>query len=190
VLAAGRAYLEADADHRAGRTPGSPLAAHPDFPTGIGMSLVGASVLWDVTDLIPAMALRVATDHLEDGDLELAGSFAAMVGQFAREGTDDAEAWAAQSLLVVVLGRGGRPADAEALARDLAAHGIPVDLWKDSDPHLPDDSMAWHGGAFVEGLPPRRDGRALSVEEAGAYVEALLADTVREFEAEREGEGE
>ena len=60
-----------------------------------------------------------------------------------------AVAWAAQSLLVSILQRSGSPARAEEIARDLAAHAIPIDLWRDDDPSLPDDSMAWHGGAFV-----------------------------------------
>lgn len=190
VLAASRSYIEADDDRRAGRTPSSPIAAHPDFPTGLGMSLIGASVLWEATDLVPQLALRVGKDHFEDGDLELAASFAGMVGDMARPGVDDAEAWAAQSLLVAIFSRGGRPEDADALARDLAAHSVPVDLFHDDDPHLPDESMTWHGGAFVEGMPPRRDGRALSVEDAGAYVEDLLRRTLREREVEGEsGQG-
>ena len=184
VLEASRAYLTADDDRRAGRTPASAIAAHPDFPTGMGMSLIGAGVLWEVVDLVPQIALRVAKDHHEDGEEELAASFAAMVGEFAESPRDDALAWAAQSLLVDASRRAGRPDRADALARDLAAHAVPLDLWKDDDPTLPDDSMAWHGGAFVEGMPPRRDGRALTFEEAGAYVDALLADTLREREAE------
>jgi hypothetical protein len=65
---------------------------------------------------------------------------------------------------------------------------VPVDLFRDDDPHLPDESMTWHGGAFVEGMPPRRDGQALSVEDAGAYVEELLRRTLREREVEGESD--
>ncbi|MCL6422036.1 hypothetical protein Bequi_01305 [Brachybacterium sp. JHP9] len=186
VLAAARAYIAADDDRRAGRAPSSPVAAHPDFPTGVGMSLIGASVLWEAPELIPQLALRVAKDHFEDGDLSLAASFAALVAEHAQPGRDDAEAWSAQSLLVAILSRAGSAADADALARDLAAHGVPVDLWRDADPRLPDESMAWHGGAFVEGMPPRADGRALSFEQAGEYVDSLLTETLREHEAEED----
>ncbi|GAB4096651.1 hypothetical protein GCM10028787_21260 [Brachybacterium horti] len=190
VLAASRAHLAADDDRRAGRVPDTAIAAHPDFPTGMGMSLIGAGVLWEVTDLVPQIALRVAKDHHEDGDEELAASFAAMVAEFARPPEDDAIAWAAQSLLVDVFTRAGSPDRADALARDLAAHAVPLDLWRDDDPALPDDSLAWHGGAFVEGMPPRRDGRALTFEEAADYVDSLLTDSLREREAEGDGAGD
>lgn len=184
VIAASRAFLAADDDRRAGRVPASPLGAHPDFPTGVGMSLVGAGVLWGETALVPAVALRVAKDHHEAGDDELAASFVAVVQQTALPGRDDAEAWAAQSLLVSILQRSGSPADADALARDLAAHAVPLDLWRDADPHLPEDSLDWHGGALVAGMPPRRDDRALSVEGAEEHLQQLMTEMLREREAE------
>ena len=180
-------FLAADDERRAGRMPTSELALDPDFPTGVGMALVGAAVLWEAQDLIPKVALRVAKDHHEDGADELAASYIALVQEAVEPGErsdDDALAWAAQSLLVSVLQRSGDPARADEIARDLAAHAIPMDLWRDDDPTLPDDSMAWHGGAFVGGIPPRRDERRLSFEDVHDYMNTLLADTRREQEAE------
>lgn len=186
VREAVRAYLAADDDRRAGRPPSSPIAAHPDFPTGVGMALVGAAALWEATDVMPAIALRVAKDLHEDGDDALAASFIGVVQQTAVPGRDDAEAWAAQSLLVSVLQRSGRPLEADALARDLAAHAVPLDLWRDDDPRLPETSMDWHGGALVAGMPPRRDDRALSVETAEEHLQALLTQMLRDAEADED----
>ena len=183
-------FLAADDERRAGRMPTSELALDPDFPTGVGMALVGAAVLWEAQDLIPKVALRVAKDHHEDGADELAASYIALVQEAVEPGErsdDDALAWAAQSLLVSVLQRSGDPARADEIARDLAAHAIPMDLWRDDDPTLPDDSMAWHGGAFVGGIPPRRDERRLSFEDVPDYMNTLLADMRREQEAEEDG---
>ncbi|WP_122939930.1 hypothetical protein [Brachybacterium sp. EE-P12] len=183
-------FLAADDERRAGRMPTSELALDPDFPTGVGMALVGAAVLWEAQDLIPKVALRVAKDHHEDGADELAASYIALVQEAVEPGErsdDDALAWAAQSLLVSVLQRSGDPARADEIARDLAAHAIPMDLWRDDDPTLPDDSMAWHGGAFVGGIPPRRDERRLSFEDVHDYMNTLLADMRREQEAEEDG---
>ena len=183
-------FLAADDERRAGRMPTSELALDPDFPTGVGMALVGAAVLWEAQDLIPKVALRVAKDHHEDGADELAASYIALVQESVEPGErsdDDALAWAAQSLLVSVLQRSGDPARADEIARDLAAHAIPMDLWRDDDPTLPDDSMAWHGGAFVGGIPPRRDERRLSFEDVHDYMNTLLADMRREQEAEEDG---
>ena len=184
-------YLTADDARRAGRTPDSPLALDPDFPTGVGMALVGAAVLWDAGDLVPRVALRVAKDHHEDGADELAASYIALVQEAIEPGSDsadDAIAWAAQSLLVAVLQRSGDPARADEIARDLAAHSIPLEMWRDDDPTLPDDSMAWHGGAFVGGIPPRRDERSLSFEDVHDFMNTLLADMRREQEAEGDGD--
>ncbi|MGO1286708.1 MAG: hypothetical protein ACTHUU_16475 [Brachybacterium sp.] len=192
VAEAVQAFLAADDDRRAGRPPSSAIALDPDFPTGVGMALVGAAVLWDARDLVPRVALRVAKDHFEDGADELAASYIALVQESVDPGEDsrdDAVAWAAQSLLVSVLQRSGSPAQAEEIARDLAAHAIPIDLWRDDDPSLPDDSMAWHGGAFVGGIPPRRDERSLSYEDVHDYMNSLLADTHREQQAEGDGAG-
>ena len=75
------------------------------------------------------------------------------------------------------------------IARDLAAHAIPIDLWRDDDPSLPDDSLAWHGGAFVGGIPPRRDERSLSYEDVHDYMNTLLAETRRAQDAEGDGTG-
>jgi len=186
-------YLAADDDRRAGRTPSSALALDPDFPTGVGMALVGAAVLWDARELVPRVALRVAKDHYEDGADELAASYLALVQESIDPGEDsdhDALAWAAQSLLVSVLQRSGSPAQADEIARDLAAHAIPIDLWRDDDPSLPDDSMSWHGGAFVGGIPPRRDERSLSYEDVHDYLQSLLAETRRERDAEGGAAGE
>ena len=183
-------FLAADDERRAGRMPTSELALDPDFPTGVGMALVGAAVLWEAQDLIPKVALRVAKDHHEDGADELAASYIALVQESVEPGErsdDDALAWAAQSLLVSVLQCSGDPARADEIARDLAAHAIPMDLWRDDDPTLPDDSMAWHGGAFVGGIPPRRDERRLSFEDVHDYMNTLLADMRREQEAEEDG---
>ena len=186
-------FLAADDDHRAGRPPRSELALDPDFPTGVGMALVGAAVLWDARDLVPRVALRVAKDHHEDGADQLAASYAALVQESVDPGEDhhdDALAWSAQSLLVSILQRSGDPARADEIARDLAAHAIPIDLWRDDDPSLPDDSMAWHGGAFVGGIPPRRDERSLSFEDVHDYLDTLLADMRRDQEAEEAEEAE
>ena len=180
-------YLAADEDHRAGRPPATALALDPDFPTGVGMALVGAAVLWEARDLVPRLALRVAKDHHEDGADDLAASYLALVMESIDPGEDsrdDALAWAAQSLLLSVMQRSGDPARAAEIARDLAAHAIPLDLWRDDDPSLPDDSMSWHGGAFVGGIPPRRDERSLSVEDVHDYLSTLLAETRREQDAE------
>lgn len=180
-------YLAADEDHRAGRAPATALALDPDFPTGVGMALVGAAVLWEARDLVPRLALRVAKDHHEDGADDLAASYLALVLESIDPGEDsrdDALAWAAQSLLLSVMQRSGDPARAAEIARDLAAHAIPLDLWRDDDPSLPDDSMSWHGGAFVGGIPPRRDERSLSVEDVHDYLSTLLAETRREQDAE------
>ncbi|APX34488.1 hypothetical protein BH708_19210 [Brachybacterium sp. P6-10-X1] len=180
-------FLEADDARRAGRAPESAMGLDPDFPTGVGMALVGAAVLWEARDLVPQVALRVAKDHYEDGADELAASYIALVQESVDPGAesrDDAIAWAAQSLLVSVLQRSGDPAQAAEIARDLAAHAIPIDLWRDDDPSLPDDSMSWHGGAFVGGIPPRRDERSLSYEDVHDYMNTLLADMRREQEAE------
>ena len=183
-------FLAADDERRAGRMPTSELALDPDFPTGVGMALVGAAVLWEAQDLIPKVALRVAKDHHEDGADELAASYIALVQESVEpweRSDDDALAWAAQSLLVSVLQRSGDPARADEIARDLAAHAIPMDMWRDDDPTMPDDSMAWHGGAFVGGIPPRRDERRLSFEDVHDYMNTLLADMRREHEAEQDG---
>ena len=180
-------YLAADEDHRDGRPPATALALDPDFPTGVGMALVGAAVLWEARDLVPRLALRVAKDHHEDGADDLAASYLALVLESIDPGEDsrdDALAWAAQSLLLSVMQRSGDPARAAEIARDLAAHAIPLDLWRDDDPSLPDDSMSWHGGAFVGGIPPRRDERSLSVEDVHDYLSTLLAETRREQDAE------
>lgn len=180
-------FLAADDELRAGRAPSTALGLDPDFPTGVGMALVGAAVLWDARDLVPRVALRVAKDHHEDGADELAASYLALVQESIDPGEDsddDALAWAAQSLLVSVLQRSGSAAQADAIARDLAAHAIPIDLWRDDDPTLPDDSMSWHGGAFVGGIPPRRDERSLSFEDVHDYMNSLLGDMRREQEAE------
>ena len=180
-------YLVADEDHRAGRAPATALALDPDFPTGVGIALVGAAVLWEARDLVPRLALRVAKDHHEDGADDLAASYLALVLESIDPGEDsrdDALAWAAQSLLLSVMQRSGDPARAAEIARDLAAHAIPLDLWRDDDPSLPDDSMSWHGGAFVGGIPPRRDERSLSVEDVHDYLSTLLAETRREQDAE------
>ncbi|EWS80722.1 hypothetical protein [Brachybacterium phenoliresistens] len=187
VEEAAQAYLEADDDRRAGRTPASPIALDPDFPTGVGMALVGAAVLWDARHLVPRIALRVAKDHYESGDDELAASYIALVQESVDPGQDDASAWAAQSLLVAVLQRSGSAAAADEIARDLAAHDVPIDLWRDDDPSLPDDSLAWHGGAFVGGIPPRRDERSLSTEDVQDYLATLLAETRRGQQAEEDG---
>lgn len=184
-------YLAADDELRAGRAPTTAMGRDPDFPTGVGMALVGAAVLWEARDLVPRVALRVAKDHYEDGADELAGSYIALAQESVDPGEDsrdDAVAWAAQSLLVAVLQRSGPPAQADEIARDLAAHAIPIDLWRDDDPSLPDDSMAWHGGAFVGGIPPRRDERSLSYEDVHDYLDMLLAETRRQHEAEAEGD--
>ncbi|WP_193104254.1 hypothetical protein [Brachybacterium sp. FME24] len=189
IAEASRAYLDADDARRAGRAPTTAVALDPDFPTGVGMALVGAAVLWDSRDLVPRIALRVAKDHYEDGADELSASYIAPVQESVDPGVssqDDASAWAAQSLLVSVLQRSGSPAQADEIARDLAAHAVPIDLWRDDDPTLPDDSMSWHGGAFVGGIPPRRDERSLSYEDVHDYMNSLLADMRREREAEGE----
>lgn len=185
-------FLAADDARRAGRAPTTALALDPDFPIGVGMALVGAAVLWEVRDLVPRVALRVAKDHYEDGADELAASYVALVQESVEPGErsdDDALAWAAQSLLVSVLQRSGDPARADEIARDLAAQAIPIDLWRDDDPTLPDDSLAWHGGAFVGGIPPRRDERRLSFEDVHDYMNSLMADMQREQAAEDDGRG-
>lgn len=192
IAAASEDFLAADDDRRAGRLPAHPIAQDPDFPTGVGMALVGAAVLWEQRQYVPRIALRVAKDHYEDGRDDLAASFIALVqesvelGEDGGPGHDEASAWAAQSLLVSVLQRSGSPAQADEIARDLAAHNIPLDLWRADDPSLPDDSMAWHGGAFVGGIPPRRDERHLSYEDVHDYLDQLLADMRREDAAEQD----
>ena len=193
VSASITAYLAADDAHRAGHPPTSAIATDPDFPTGVGMALVGAALLWDARDLIPPVALRVARDHYEDGADELAVSYIALVQESVDPGGEaeqDSLAWAAQSLLVAVLQRSGAPAQAAEIARDLVAHGIPLDLWRSEDPQAPDDSLAWHGGAFVGGIPPRRDERSLSFEDVHDYLATLLADTRREQQAEQSEQSE
>lgn len=184
-----RDFIAADDERRAGRTPSSPIAAHPDFPTGVAMSLIGACVLWQAPRYLPALGLRAAIDHYEDGDDEIAASFVGLVRQHAEAGEHSAEAWAAESLLLAIQQRSGDPAEAEILARDLVAHHVPLSLWRETSPgsHLPDDTMAWHGGAMVEGMPPRRDGSALSVEDAEAYLQQLMTQMQHEAEAESDG---
>ena len=68
IADASRAFLTADDECRAGRTPSSPIALDPDFPTGVGMSLIGAGMLWEEKELIPQIALRVAKDRRGAGD--------------------------------------------------------------------------------------------------------------------------
>jgi hypothetical protein len=186
ISAASRAFLEADDDRRAGRTPRSAIALDPDFPTGTGMALLGAATLWEHREFIPRIALRIAKDHFENREDSLAASFLGLVQESVDPGGDDASAWAAQSLLMQIMQRSGDPARADEIARDLAAHGVPLDLWRDDDPALPDDSMAWHGGAFVGGIPPRRDERHLSFEDVHDYLEQLLTGMRREQEAEED----
>ena len=188
VRDAAAAFYEADDARRSGLASTSPMALDPDFPTGVGMSLVGAAVLWEVREVIPRLALRVATDQYEDGEDALAASYIALAQESVDPGEDDASAWAAQSLLVQVLQRSGAPGQAAEIAQDLARHGVPQDLWKQDDPTLPDDSMSWHGGAFVGGIPPRRDERSLSFEDVHDYLDRLLEDVRREREAEVDGE--
>lgn len=189
LAAASEDFLAADDDRRAGRVPARAVAQDPDFPTGVGSALVGAAVLWEQRDYVPRIALRVAKDHYEDGRDDLAASFIALVQESAEPGEDEASAWAAQALLVSVLQRSGSPAQADEIARDLAAHNIPLDLWQADDPTLPDNSMAWHGGAFVGGIPPRRDERHLSYEDVHDYLDQLLADMRREQAAEQDQQG-
>lgn len=185
-----RDFIAADDERRAGRTPSSPIAAHPDFPTGTAMSLIGACVLWQAHRYLPSLGLRAAIDHYEDGDDEIAASFVGLVRQHAETAETSAEAWAAESLLLAIMQRSGDPAEAEVLARDLIAHHVPLDLWRETSPgsHLPDDAMDWHGGAMVEGMPPRRDGSALSVEDAEAYLQQLMTEMQHEAEAEGDGD--
>lgn len=184
IAEAGLAFLVADDERRAGRAPSSPIALDPDFPTGVGMSLIGAGMLWEEKRYIPQIALRVAKDHHEMGDQDLAASFIAVVQETAEPKRDDAEAWAAQSLLIAVLQRAGATAQSAEIAQDLVDHAVPLELWRQDDPSLPDDSMAWHGGAFVGGIPPRRDERHLSYEDVHDYLDQLLAQMRREAEAE------
>lgn len=153
------------------------------------MALVGAALLWEVPEVVPRLALVVAADHTADGELELAASYVALVRETALPGRDDAAAWAAQSLLVTLFQRTGDAARAEELSRDLAAHGVPLDLWQQADPRLPDDSLAWHGGAFEGGIPPRRDERGLAFEDVHDYLRILLRDMRREQEAEDDAAG-
>src|SRR5690625_354278 len=125
IADASRAFLTADDERRAGRTPSSPIALDPDFPTGVGMSLIGAGMLWEEKELIPQIALRVAKDHHEMGEQDLAASFIAVVQETAEPERDDAEAWAAQSLLVAVLQRAGAAAQSAEIAQDLVDHSVP-----------------------------------------------------------------
>ncbi|MCS6712413.1 hypothetical protein JSY14_10385 [Brachybacterium sp. EF45031] len=162
------------------------IARHPDFPTRLGMALVGAATLWGVLEPLPGLALRVAQDLAEDGEDGLAAGYAQLVRDLAVPGRHDAEAWTAQSLLMRLHQRSGSPAQADALARDLVAHGAPLDLDQRRDPSLPDDTLAWTGGALVEGMPPRTDGRALSVEDAQEHLRVLLSDTLREIQADED----
>lgn len=187
ISEAGRTFLEADDDRRAGRTPRSAIAMDPEFPTGTGMALLGAASLWEQREDVPRIALRVAKDLYENREDELAASFLGLVQESVDPGGDEASAWAAQSLLMQIMQRSGDPAKADEIARDLAAHSIPLDLWRDDDPTLPDDSMAWHGGAFVGGIPPRRDERHLSYEDVHDYLDQLLTGMRREQEAEQDG---
>src|SRR5690625_5651482 len=60
IADASRAFLTADDERRAGRTPSSPIALAPDFPTGVGLSLIGAGRLWAGKVLRTQMARRVA----------------------------------------------------------------------------------------------------------------------------------
>lgn len=189
VREAAARYHEAVDEQREGRAPTTPLASDPDFPTGVGMALVGAALLWEVPEVVPRLALVVAADHTADGELELAASYVALVRETALPGRDDAAAWAAQSLLVTLFQRTGDAARAEELSRDLAAHGVPLDLWQQTDPRLPDDSLAWHGGAFEGGIPPRRDERGLAFEDVHDYLRILLRDMRREQEAEDDAAG-
>lgn len=184
IADASRAFLAADDERRAGRIPSTPIALDPDFPTGVGMSLVGAGMLWEEKQFIPQIALRVAKDHHEMGEQDLAASFLAVVQETAEPVLHDAEAWAAQSLLVAVLQRAGAAAQSAEIAQDLVDHSVPLELWRQDDPSLPDDSMAWHGGAFVGGIPPRRDERHLSYEDVHDYLDQLLSEMRREEEAE------
>lgn len=190
ISEAGRAFLEADDDRRAGRMPRSAIAMDPEFPTGTGMALLGAAALWEQREDVPRIALRVAKDLYENREDDLAASFLGLVQESVDPGGDEASAWAAQSLLMQVMQRSGDPAKADEIARDLAAHSIPLDLWRDDDPTLPDDSMAWHGGAFVGGIPPRRDERHLSYEDVHDYLDQLLTGMRREQEAEEDGTAE
>ncbi|MFE5776615.1 hypothetical protein [Brachybacterium sp. NPDC056505] len=190
ITEAGRAFLEADDDRRAGRMPRSAIAMDPEFPTGTGMALLGAAALWEHREHVPRIALRVAKDLYENREDALAASFLGLVQESVDPGGDEASAWAAQSLLMQVMQRSGNPAKADEIARDLAAHSIPLDLWRDDDPTLPDDSMAWHGGAFVGGIPPRRDERHLSYEDVHDYLDQLLTGMRREQEAEEDGTAE
>jgi hypothetical protein len=135
---------------------------------------------------VPRIALRVAKDLYENREDDLAASFLGLVQESVDPGGDEASAWAAQSLLMQIMQRSGDPAKADEIARDLAAHSIPLDLWRDDDPTLPDDSMAWHGGAFVGGIPPRRDERHLSYEDVHDYLDQLLTGMRREQEAEQD----
>lgn len=187
VARAMREFLAADDDRRAGRPPSSSIALHPDFPTGTAMALVGAGLLWSERTHVPVIALRAATDLHRDGRHELAASYAALVQSTAQPTEHDAQAWAAQSLLVSILQSLGEASSADVLARDLAAHGVPIDLWREADPQLPDESLTWHGGALVAGMGPRPDGRPLSVEDAERHLQDLLRRTLREVEAENEG---
>src|SRR5699024_3223283 len=120
-------FLAADDERRAGRAPSTALALDPDFPTGVGMALVGAAVLWGARDLVPLVARRVARDHYEDGADALAACSVALMQEAIDPGEDsaaDALAGAAQSLLVSVLQRSGSAVQADEIARDLAAHYI------------------------------------------------------------------
>lgn len=182
-------FHEARTEQRQGRPPSTPMASDPSFPTGVGMALVGGALLWEAPELVPRLALAVAADHAEDGELELAASYVALVRETALPGRDDAAAWAAQSLLVDLFQRTGDAVRAEELARDLAVHDLPLDLWREDDPHLPDDSLAWHGGAFEGGIPPRRDERGLSFEDVHDYLAVLLRDMRREQQAEDDAAG-
>ena len=49
---------------RAGRPPSSELALDPDFPTGVGMALVGAAVLW-APGTVGRVAAAIGTDPAE-----------------------------------------------------------------------------------------------------------------------------
>ena len=177
-------YREALQAERGGHPVPEPLATDPDFPVATGQALVGAVLLWEVHEELPPLALAVARELYDMGETELASSYLSLAQQYAEPDRDDEVAWAAQSLLAAVLTRAGASVQAQEVAADLAAHGIDPNLWQQDDPRLPDDSMAWHGGAFVGGIPPRRDERHLSVEDVQDYLAQLLRETSRTQDVE------
>src|SRR5699024_1834634 len=150
---------------------------------------IGAGMAWEEKELIPQIALRVAKDHREMGEQDLAASFIAVVQATAEPERADAEAWAAQPLQVAVLPRAGAAARAAEVAPARVDHPVPLELGRQDDPSLPDGSLSWHGGAFVGGIPPRRDERHLSYEDVHDYLDQLLADMRRDEEAEGDAAG-